>query len=264
MAGGASGAIEVLNFEWKARSGLLRHRLAIVCRVHLLRFVGLRLWVHRHPVDDRFGMIAGKPFTGGDETHGEADDRAITLEVTGRSLLSELVAGILPILQPRVAVVRVDGDDLTGVRVSLGGTGRWLFIAGGDARDHHMAAAVAAGASAVAHIGSDRSELEDALAALLNGGPQLVPASLTPVGPGSARVRLTQREYEILSLVATGLSNREIAASLTISINTVRTHLRATAVKLGASSRGKIIANARSLGLLGGQAPYGALRKQSA
>ena len=48
---------------------------------------------------------------------------------------------------------------------------------------------------------------------------------------------LTDREKEILQLVATGITNREIAYQLTISVNTVKVHLRNVFNKLGAESR---------------------------
>ena len=48
---------------------------------------------------------------------------------------------------------------------------------------------------------------------------------------------LTKREKEILQLVATGVTNREIAYQLSISVNTVKVHLRNIFTKLGAESR---------------------------
>ena len=48
---------------------------------------------------------------------------------------------------------------------------------------------------------------------------------------------LTERELEILQLVATGVTNREVAFRLDISVNTVKVHLRNIFTKLRAESR---------------------------
>ena len=56
---------------------------------------------------------------------------------------------------------------------------------------------------------------------------------------------LTHREREILSLVASGASNQEIAGKLFISEKTVRNHLTMVFAKLGVSSRAQAIVLAR-------------------
>lgn len=58
------------------------------------------------------------------------------------------------------------------------------------------------------------------------------------------------RELEILRYLATGLSNREIAAQLYISLNTMKTHVRSLYRRLGASSRSQAVAAGRARGLL--------------
>jgi ATP/maltotriose-dependent transcriptional regulator MalT len=60
---------------------------------------------------------------------------------------------------------------------------------------------------------------------------------------------LSPREVEVLRLVAGGLSNREIAEQLVISINTVKTHVRRLNAKLGVRSRTAAAARATRLGL---------------
>jgi ATP/maltotriose-dependent transcriptional regulator MalT len=62
--------------------------------------------------------------------------------------------------------------------------------------------------------------------------------------------RLTPREYEVLALVAAGASNADIAAHLTVSLHTVKTHLAHIFGKLGAASRTQALARAREQGLV--------------
>lgn len=61
---------------------------------------------------------------------------------------------------------------------------------------------------------------------------------------------LTARETEVLGLVATGLSNREIAKRLFISVGTVKTHIHRILTKLEVANRTRAVHRARSLGLL--------------
>jgi LuxR family maltose regulon positive regulatory protein len=61
---------------------------------------------------------------------------------------------------------------------------------------------------------------------------------------------LSERELEVLGLVAEGLSNREIAARLLISLSTVKGHTANIYGKLGVHSRTQALARARDLGLL--------------
>jgi ATP/maltotriose-dependent transcriptional regulator MalT len=61
---------------------------------------------------------------------------------------------------------------------------------------------------------------------------------------------LTKRELEVLGLVARGMSNQQIAESLTISEHTVHRHVSNVLGKLGVSSRAAAVAQAGRLGLL--------------
>jgi LuxR family maltose regulon positive regulatory protein len=61
---------------------------------------------------------------------------------------------------------------------------------------------------------------------------------------------LSQRELEILRLIAEGLSNREISARLFLALDTVKGHNRRIFDKLQVKSRTEAIARARELGLL--------------
>jgi len=85
-----------------------------------------------------------------------------------------------------------------------------------------------------------------------------VPAAGLPVekksfGPREEaleKLGITPREYEVLELVAQGLSNQEIADRLFVSLNTVKTHASNVFGKLDAQRRTQAIQKAKTLGLL--------------
>lgn len=83
------------------------------------------------------------------------------------------------------------------------------------------------------------------------------PARPTPNGrdPGQlasalARFGVTRREHEILTLIAEGLSTREIAARLEVTDHTVKSHTGRLYDKLGARRRTQAVQTARAAGLL--------------
>jgi LuxR family transcriptional regulator, maltose regulon positive regulatory protein len=90
--------------------------------------------------------------------------------------------------------------------------------------------------------GSHRDELRRRLRARLPP-PRRNDNPATPFSPSS-------RELEILRYLATGLSNREIAAELYISLNTMKTHVRSLYRRLSVASRSQAVAAGRSRGLL--------------
>jgi LuxR family maltose regulon positive regulatory protein len=61
---------------------------------------------------------------------------------------------------------------------------------------------------------------------------------------------LSERELEVLRLIAEGLSNREIAQRLFLALNTVKVHTRNIYGKLGVHNRTQAVMQARDLGLL--------------
>ena len=82
--------------------------------------------------------------------------------------------------------------------------------------------------------------------------PAEAPA-LEPFAPNMARQQtlgITARELEILTLIARGFSNREIATQLFVSENTVGTHCARVFDKLGAARRTQAVQRGKELGIL--------------
>jgi DNA-binding CsgD family transcriptional regulator len=75
-------------------------------------------------------------------------------------------------------------------------------------------------------------------------------AGFTPNTAAQASLGISEREFEVLELLATGRSNKEIAATLAVSPNTVKTHIAHIYEKLDAARRTEAIAKARDLGLI--------------
>jgi len=82
--------------------------------------------------------------------------------------------------------------------------------------------------------------------------PPLSTISSHPIQPAYNQFteKPSERELEVLALIATGLSNQEIAEKLVISLNTVKAHINRIYNKLDVSSRTQAIARARELKLL--------------
>ena len=75
-------------------------------------------------------------------------------------------------------------------------------------------------------------------------------AAPRPDRPTTALRQLTAREVEVLTLIGGGLSNDEIAAALTISVKTVKTHITHLLAKLAARDRAQLVIAAFDAGLV--------------
>jgi two-component system, NarL family, response regulator LiaR len=64
------------------------------------------------------------------------------------------------------------------------------------------------------------------------------------------KLGISKREYEVLELVAAGLSNQEIAEKLFVSVSTVKTHVSNVLAKLDASRRTEAIAKAKEMRII--------------
>ena len=96
-----------------------------------------------------------------------------------------------------------------------------------------------------------RAMAPDAARRVLTAFPSTEPQStVSSEGPRAAAGLVSERELEVLRYIAEGLTNREIATRLYLSLYTVKAHARSIYDKLDAHSRTQAVAKARELGVL--------------
>lgn len=125
--------------------------------------------------------------------------------------------------------------------------------------DESIFNALRAGARGYLLKGADRAEITDAVRAVSSGAAILGPsiarrlvayfATAAPATPGHAFPDLTDREREILDLIARGMNNSAITQRLVLSPKTVRNHISNIFGKLQVRDRAEAIVRAREAGL---------------
>jgi DNA-binding NarL/FixJ family response regulator len=133
--------------------------------------------------------------------------------------------------------------------------------------DEYVFEALRAGASGFLLKDAEPTELLQAVRVIADGDALLSPSVTRRLigelvaAPESRRASpeqleaLTEREREIMAVVARGLSNDEIAELLTISPATVKTHVSRAMVKLGARDRAQLVVLAYQTGLVRADRP---------
>ena len=127
-------------------------------------------------------------------------------------------------------------------------------------QDEAVASAIRAGAIGYLHKDTDGNELRRAVKAAATGQVTLSPAATQWLlqelhgtqqsDEPSAAPFLTEREQDVLRLLAQGLSNPDIGSKLGVGENTVKTHVRNVLAKLGVHSRTQAVLQAQRLGLV--------------
>ncbi|TMR91011.1 response regulator transcription factor [Nonomuraea basaltis] len=129
--------------------------------------------------------------------------------------------------------------------------------------DEYVFAALRAGASGFLGKGVEAAELQEAIRVIHRGEALLSRAATKSLiarclaGPGAKVERtpdelglLTERERQVMVMVAVGLTNDEIAGELGISRTTAKTHINRTMLKLGAHDRAQLVIIAYETGLV--------------
>jgi DNA-binding NarL/FixJ family response regulator len=184
------------------------------------------------------------------EVVGEAEDGLQAVEQT-RTLEPDVV--LMDVRMPNL-----DGIGATRQIVSGGARARVLILTTFDP-DEYVYEAIRAGASGFLLKDVEPEELVDAIR-VVAAGNALLGATVTtrllerfgqaPAASAPSLEELTERELEILRLIAGGLSNAEIARRLVVSETTVKTHVSSVLRKLGVRDRVQAVIAAYDAGLV--------------
>ena len=191
------------------------------------------------------------------EVVGEASDGALAVELVER-------------VEPDVVLMDVRMPGLDGLeatqRIAASGSASKIIILTTYDLDEYVYTALRAGASGFLLKDVRPQELADAVRVVARGDALLAPTvtrrlldrlagSLPGAPTAPTRVEdvsdeLTDRELEVLRFVALALSNAEIAARLTVSEATVKTHVSSILRKLGLRDRVQAVVLAYDVGLV--------------
>lgn len=178
----------------------------------------------------------------------EADDGAQALTLT-RQFIPDVVC-------MDVRMPGVDGITATERILRLQAPPRVLVITTFDS-DDYVFAALRGGAAGFLLKRSSADAIVTAVRTVAAGEHLVFPEAIrdlarqhAPVEPSYRGPQITEREQQVLELVARGMSNAEIAAALFLGVETVRTHVSRLLHKLGARDRTQAVVFAYQSGLV--------------
>lgn len=185
---------------------------------------------------------------------GEAGDGREALDVVTRSAPDVVLMDVrMPLM---------DGIEATAALTASGGPARVLMLTTFDLEDY-VYAALRAGASGFLLKDAPAEQLVNAVRVIAEGDALLAPSvtrllidevsrrpALDPVAVAPGLGDLTDRELEVLRLVARGLSNAEIAHQLYLGEATVKTHVGRVLTKLSLRDRVQAVVLAYEAGIV--------------
>ena len=175
------------------------------------------------------------------EVVGEAD--------SGTTAVSQAQSPKPDVIVMDLLMPRMNGDKATEKILAAQPNAKILILTSfGNANE--LKNALDAGAAGALPKTSSQAEIIDAIRATAKGAP--IPNGLSPVPTMSAESQtlLSDRQAEILGLVARGFTNQDIADALHITLETVKDHLKKIFVQLGAASRTEASTIASDLGII--------------
>ncbi len=178
-----------------------------------------------------------------------------TVEVVGEASDGEEAIKVIEQSQPQVVVMdcalpKVDGMEATR-RIKKQWPGIAVLMLSMHAEETWIRMALESGANGYILKSAVDLDLADAIKRVADGNTVLDPkVSLTAVLKGERAAGLTARELEILRLIVSGKSNKEIARDLGLSVNTVAVHRANIMESLGIHNTAELVVYAIKNGLV--------------
>ncbi|MBE1487365.1 response regulator [Plantactinospora soyae] len=187
-------------------------------------------------------------------------DLTVVGEATDGAEVPPMVARWRPdVVLMDVRMPAIDGIQATRHLLATSAEPPRILVVTTFENDEYVYQALRAGAHGFLLKRARPAEVVDAIRVVARGESLLFPAAVRRLvaahqrGPASDRLqraRLTEREGEVLRLMATGLSNSEIAAELVLGVETVKTHVGNLLAKLGARDRTQAVIAAYEAGFV--------------
>jgi DNA-binding NarL/FixJ family response regulator len=176
------------------------------------------------------------------------------LKVAGEADRGEDAARLFAKKKPDVVLMDLQLPGISGIEATVAlireHPAARVLIFSTFARDDEIQAALKAGALGYLQKSSSREDLLAAIRTVARGERTLPPDIAKRLQDRLAEPEITPREREILTLVTRGNANKEIAAALGISEDTVKQHVSRILVKLKANDRAQATAEAIRRGLV--------------
>lgn len=181
------------------------------------------------------------------------------LEIAGETSRAEEVLALIARHEPEILLIdiglgRHDGIELAASIRSQHPSIRLIFLTMHD-QDSYLRRAMEVGADGFVLKSNSIDELLEAVSVVAGGGTYLSPQITRRVmeiagGRDTPAADLTDREREVLRLIAAGARPGEVADTLVLSVKTVKNHLTRVYSKLGVESAHQAVAEAYRLGLV--------------
>jgi two-component system NarL family response regulator len=187
-------------------------------------------------------------------------ERERDIDVVGAAASLDEGLRLASTLRPDIVLLDLrlpDADAVDGV-ANFAAEGRGIVVFTAHDADEDVFRAIRGGARGYLLKGSPAAQIAQAIRQVHAGESYLSPRIATKLVETTSQPRgrtglLSPRERGVLRLVAAGLSNRQIAETLSISERTVKFHVTAIFNKLGAENRAQAVALAAARGLLPSQ-----------